>query len=151
MFLGIAAAIMSTSDSALNIAALTLVKDVFNIDGETRIIPWARFFTLISGILTLVIAFQFRSIIKTLGLASEIMAEGLFVPGMAALLWRKNLPKAGLLSLAFGGGFALIVFFNSLERFLPLPQWPYSVPIGLSLSILGFASGAILDRRQKNS
>lgn len=151
VFLGIAAAIMSTSDSAINIAALTLVKDVFNIQEGKQVIQWSRAFTLVSGLLTLVIAFQFRSIIKTLGLASEIMAEGLFVPGMAALIWGKRLPKAGLLSLGLGGGFALIIFVNSLIRFLPLPTWPYSVPIGLSLSITGFAVGAMLDTRQKNS
>ncbi len=151
VFIGIAAAIMSTSDSAINIAALTLVKDVFNIGEEKRIIFWARFFTLVSGILTLAIAFQFRSIIKTLGLASEIMAEGLFVPGMAALLWQKKSPKAGLLSLSFGGGFAMLVFVNSLTPILPLPAWPYSVPIGLSLSTIGFISGLWIDRSKKIS
>lgn len=151
VFLGIAAAIMSTSDSAVNLAALTLVKDVFGIQEGREVIRWSRIFTLLSGLLTLLIAFQFRSIIKTLGLASEIMAEGLFVPGIAALLWGKRLPKAGLLSLGLGGGFALLVFVNSLWRFLPLPVWPYSVPIGLSLSIVGFSIGAMLDLRQKNS
>jgi SSS family solute:Na+ symporter len=100
-----------------------------------------------SGLLAAVIALRFDSIIKTLGLASEIMAEGLFVPGMIALFCKRQLPLAGILSLVLGGGFSLLVFINAYGLNLPLPKWPYSLPFGVGLSIFGFLFGIILSNR----
>jgi len=48
-----------------------------------------------------------QSILKTLGLASEIMAEGFFIPGVAMFFLHKKRPAAGFLSLFLGGGYAL--------------------------------------------
>jgi len=148
VFLGIAAAIMSTSDTALNISALTLVKDVFNIKNKSRIILYAKIGTFFSGLLAVLIALKLDSIIKTLGLASEIMAEGMFIPGMYALFFKKKQPMAALLSLVLGGGFSILVFLNAYAISLPLPQWPYSLPYGLGLSLLGFSLGYIIDKNR---
>jgi len=146
VFLGIAAAIMSTADTAINVGALTLVKDVFQIKHKNRVVLYAKIATFISGVLAVLIALKFDSIIKTLGLASEIMAEGLFIPGIYALLFKKKRPLAALLSLVLGGGFSMIVFFNAYGLLLPLPQWPYSLPYGLALSLIGFITGYFLDK-----
>jgi solute:Na+ symporter, SSS family len=151
VFLGIAAAIMSTGDTAINMAALTLVKDVFHIEKKSRIVFYARIATFISGILAAVIALKFSSIIKILGLASEIMAEGLFIPGMYLLFFKKKRPLAALLSLFLGGGFSLIVFLQAygVPFNFQLPQWPYSLPYGLALSATGFIIGYLFDRRHQ--
>lgn len=149
VFLGIAAAIMSTADTAVNVGALTLVKDVFHIKTKSRLVFHAKIATLISGVLAVLIALRFNSIIKTLGLASEIMAEGLFIPGMYMLLFKKRKPLAALLSLVLGGGFSILVFINAYGLNLPLPTWPYSLPYGLGLSITGFAVGYLLDRDRR--
>jgi SSS family solute:Na+ symporter len=92
------------------------------------------------------IATRLQSILQTLGLASEILAEGLFVPGMAMFVFKKKRPLAGALSLVLGGGFALLSFFSAL-KILPisLPAWPFSVPYGVALSIFGFALGYLID------
>jgi SSS family solute:Na+ symporter len=71
---------------------------------------------------------------------------GLFIPGMYALFFKKKRPLAALLSLVLGGGFSIIVFVNAYGLALPLPQWPYSLPYGLSLSLLGFITGYLLDK-----
>jgi SSS family solute:Na+ symporter len=93
------------------------------------------------------VATRFQSILQTLGLASEIMAEGLFVPGMAMFIFRKKRPLAGGLSLLFGGGFAMLGFLSALKVLpLPLPRWPDSVPYGVALSVFGFAAGYLIDR-----
>lgn len=152
VFLGIAAAIMSTADTAINVGALTLVKDVLQIKRNHRVVLYAKIATFISGILAALVALKFNSIIKTLGLASEIMAEGLFIPGMAALFFKKKRPWAGLLSLIGGGGFALLVFANEtrvLGLSLPLPHWPYSLPYGLGISLAGFLFGFFLTGKKK--
>lgn len=146
VFLGIAAAIMSTADTAINIASLTLVKDVLPLKHTTRSVFWGRLSTFFSGILAALIALRFDSIIKTLGLASEIMAEGLFIPGMYLLFFKKKRPLAALFSLILGGGFSLLVFLNAYGLSLPLPQWPYSLPYGLSLSLIGFFIGFLFQR-----
>lgn len=149
VFIGIGAAIMSTADSAINIGALTLVKDVFNLKDKKKVILFSKVSTFISGCLAVLIALEFNSIIKTLGLASEIMAEGLFIPGMYALFFKKRKPFAALLSLLLGGGFSLIVFINAYGLKLPIPEWPYSLPYGLSLSLFGFLIGYFIDKKDK--
>jgi len=151
VFIGIGAAIMSTADSAINIGALTLVKDVFNLKDKKNIILFSKISTLISGSLAVLIALEFNSIIKTLGLASEIMAEGLFIPGMYALFFKKRKPFAALLSIILGGGFSIIVFINAYGLKLPIPEWPYSLPYGLSLSLIGFLIGYFIDKKTKNN
>lgn len=147
VFLGIASAIMSTGDTAINIGALTLVKDVFQIKQNKKVVFYARIATFISGILAAVVALRFDSIIKTLGLASEIMAEGLFIPGMYLLFFKKKRPLAALLSLVLGGGFSILVFINAYGLSLPLPEWPYSLPYGLALSLIGFIIGYFFDKK----
>lgn len=149
VFIGIGAAIMSTADSAINIGALTLVKDVFNLKDKKKVIPFSKISTFISGSLAVLIALEFNSIIKTLGLASEIMAEGLFIPGMYALFFKKRKPFAALLSIILGGGFSIIVFINAYGLKLPIPEWPYSLPYGLSLSLIGFLIGYFIDKKNK--
>jgi len=148
VFIGIASAIMSTADSALNIGALTLSNDILHISSEKKKIFYAKFATVFCGILAVIIAMRFTSIIKTLGLASEIMAEGFFIPGMAALLFKTKKPLAGILSLSFGGGFSTLVFLNEYGLSLPIPNWPYSLPYGLGLSLSGFIIGYFLDKKK---
>ena len=91
-------------------------------------------------------ATRFQDILKTLGLASKIMAEGLFIPGLAAVLMKRRAPLAGLLSLAGGGGYALLCFLAEAGfPVLPVPAWPRSLPLGLALSAGGFGIGLLLD------
>jgi SSS family solute:Na+ symporter len=96
------------------------------------------------------VATRFQSILKTLGLASEIMAEGLFIPGIAMIFLKKRFPMAGLLSLLLGGGYSLLRFLSEV-KLLPFswPSWPYSVPYGLGLSLAGFAAGIFIEKYGK--
>ena len=145
VFIGIAAAIMSTADTAINVAALTMVKDLLPTKKE-NVIRLSRFSTFISGLLAVIIALSLDSIIQLLGLASEIMAEGFFIPGMYALFFKNHKPLAGTLSLILGGGFSILAFVNAYGLGLPIPAWPHSLPIGLSLALIGFLIGLFWDR-----
>jgi len=153
LFVAVAAAILSTLDTALNTGALTLTKDIYLSLRlrRTRPLPATvrvgRGATLLTAGLAFAIATRFQSILQTLGLASEIMAEGLFVPGLAMIFLKVKKPLAGGLSLVLGGGFALASFLSAANVLpLRLPAWPFSVPYGLALSLLGFAAGFLLDR-----
>ena len=152
--MAIVAAVMSTMDTAINTGALSLTRDVyqqiFSSSKGKRIVLVSRLSTLLVGGLAFIVATRFQSILKTLGLASEIMAEGLFIPGIAMIFLKKKLPMAGFLSLLLGGGYSLVRFLCEV-KLLPLswPSWPYSIPYGLGLSLAGFAAGVIIEKYRR--
>lgn len=156
LFIAIVAAVMSTLDTAINTGALSLAHDLI---GQTPFIckkqesPFlGRISTLLIAISSLCVATQFQSILRTLGLASEIMTEGLFIPGIAMIFLRKRYPAAGAFSLVSGGLFALMGFGREMGLWtLPWPPWPISILYGLSLSGLAFAAGAVFDRKNRIS
>jgi len=153
LFIVVVAAILSTMDTAINTGALSLTRDVylriFSPRGEARLSAiWAgRISTLLVAVLAFAVATRFQSILQTIGVASEIMAEGLFIPGMAMLFLKKKRPLAGGLSLMLGGGFALASFLAEMKLLpLLLPAWPFSLPYGLALGMIGFVVGLLIDQ-----
>jgi SSS family solute:Na+ symporter len=150
LFVAVVAAIMSTMDTAINTGALSVTHDVyFRIFPQREIghgVSVSRISTILIAAMAFLIATRFQDILKTLGLASEIMAEGLFVPGLAMLYLKKRWPAAGFLSLVAGGGFALLGFLCEVKLLgLNWPTWPNSVPYGLALSLAGFIVGLFID------
>jgi SSS family solute:Na+ symporter len=150
LFVAVLAAVLSTMDTAINTGALSLTRDVHNqFFRRSRLGPVAagRLATLVMGAAAFLIATRFQSILKTIGLSSEIMAEGFFVPGVVMIFSPKRRPLAGLLSLCLGGGFSVLSFLAAaaLLRW-KLPLWPYSVPYGLGLSLFGFGLGSAIGR-----
>ncbi len=74
------------------------------------------------------------------------MAEGLLVPGLAALFLKKRVPLAGILGLTLGGGYAAVSFLgDSGFRFLPIPPWPRSLPLGVAVGAAGFLAGLAVE------
>ncbi|HOW85808.1 MAG TPA: hypothetical protein P5119_01445 [Candidatus Aminicenantes bacterium] len=154
VFVTVLAAIFSTMDAAINAGAFTLTRDILGRRAERgedrRPLAAARLATAGLALAALLIAVRLGDILKTLGLASTIMAEGLLVPGLAALFLRKRAPLAGLLALALGGGYALVSFLADAGlRFVRLPAWPRSLPLGLALGAAGFLAGLALERRPR--
>ncbi|NIM91891.1 MAG: hypothetical protein GTO17_13195 [Candidatus Aminicenantes bacterium] len=154
LFVALVAAIMSTMDTAINTGALTLTRDLYqrllSPDKTGKIIVASRLSTFFLGAIAFLVATQFQNILMTLGLASEIMAEGLFIPGLAMIFLKRRLPLAGFLSLLLGGGFSLASFLCQVGL-LPfrLPSWPFSVPYGLSLCLAGFLAGYFLEELKR--
>lgn len=151
LFVAVMAAIMSTMDTAVNTGALSLTHDVFfrlfSLKRSGHVLLLSRISTLVIAALAFLVATQFQSILKTLGLASEIMAVGFFVPGVSMIFLKKKWPTAGFLSLVLGGGFALVGFLCEAGPLaLRWPAWPFSLPYGLSLSISGFLLGMLIDK-----
>lgn len=151
MFVAVVAAVMSTMDTAINTGALSVTHDLY-----FQILPQrkgshgvsvSRISTIFVAAVAFLVATRFQDILKTLGLASEIMAEGLFVPGLAMLYLKKRRPAAGFLSLVAGGGFALFGFLCEVKLLVwSWPTWPHSLPYGLTLSITGFIVGLFIDK-----
>jgi SSS family solute:Na+ symporter len=151
LFVAVVAAIMSTMDTAVNTGAMSMTHDVysqlFHRQREKRVLLVSRVSTFAVAALAFLVATRFQSILKTLGLASEIMAVGFFIPGVSMIFLKKKRPSAGFLSLVMGGGFALVGFFCEIGIFtLQWPAWPFSVPYGLALSLGGFLVGMLFDK-----
>lgn len=150
LFVAVTAAILSTLDTAVNAGAFLLARDAlrrfFREAPGRREVVLGRAATLLVGGLAFLAATRFQSILKTLGLSSEIMTEGLFLPGMAMLFLKRRLPLAGLLSLILGGGFSLAAFLSASGLVsLRLPSWPHSVPWGIGFGLAGFLIGLSLE------
>ncbi len=153
LFVAVTSAVMSTLDTAINTGALSLTRDVaqriLRIGRGAGVPALSRISTFLVAVLALGIASRLQSILEALGLASEILAEGFFVPGVAMLFMRRRAPTAGLLSLLLGGGFAVLAFLSAVGWIaLSLPAWPHSVPYGLGLGLSGFLLGFAWDRRR---
>ncbi|HUT07588.1 MAG TPA: hypothetical protein VMY15_01965 [Candidatus Latescibacteria bacterium] len=151
LFITVLAAILSTMDAALNAGAFTLTKDLLGgregAGAGRRAVTLARVSTLGLTAAAFLMATRFESILETLGLASKVMAEGLLIPGLAALFLKKKLPWAGLLSLAFGGGYAVACFLEEAGlKLVSIPAWPWSLPLGVGLSAVGFLAGLLVER-----
>jgi len=153
LFVAVVSAILSTMDTAINTGALALTRDVYEqlfSSPRERAVLVSRLATILVGGVAFLVATRFQSILKTLGLSSEILAEGFFVPGLAMIFLKKRLPLAGLLSLCLGAGFAVLSFLVAINVLsLNLPTWPFSVPYGLGLSLLGFFIGLAIDLMKK--
>jgi len=148
LFMAVLAAILSTMDAALNAGAFALTKDLAGPAAGAgtgrRQVALARISTLALAAAAFLAAARFEDILGTLGLASKVMAEGLLVPGLAALFLKRRAPLAGLLSLVCGGGYALLCFFSEVGLpLLPMPGWPWSLPLGVGLGAAGFLAGLL--------
>jgi len=156
LFVSVMAAIMSTMDTAINTGALSFTHDVyFQLIPKKKmdqVVTISRISTLFIAAVAFMVATMFQDILKTLGLASEIMAEGFFIPGISMIFLKKKWPAAGFLSLVLGGSFALVGFLCEIEILaVGWPTWPYSVPYGLALSLMGFLLGMLIDRYWRRS
>lgn len=151
VFITVLAAILSTMDAALNAGSFTLTGGLLGRKAaedapEGRPLVLARFATAGLAALAFLIAARLGDVLKTLGLASTIMAEGLLVPGLAALFLKTKAPLAGLLSLLLGGGYATAGFLaESGLAPVPIPAWPMSLPLGVGLGAAGFLVGLALE------
>jgi len=151
LFVTVLAAVFSTMDAALNAGAFTLTQDLPGRKSggppSGRPLGLARASTAVLALAALLIAARLGDILKTLGLASTIMAEGLVIPGLAALFLKRRAPLAGLLGLVSGGGYAVVSFLSeSGLRLLPVPAWPRSLPLGVACCAAGFLAGLVIER-----
>lgn len=150
LFVAIVAAIMSTMDTAINTGALSVTRDIyqrmFGGGASSGIISISRVSTFIIAFFSFLIATRVQSILKTLGLASEVMTASFFIPGIVMLFMHRKMPFAGLFSVLLGGSFAFFSFLNGLQLVkAPWPEWPYSIFWGLLISLVGFLVGAKID------
>lgn len=101
-------AVMSTADSCLIASSGNFVNDLIEKFLPRQIshkamIRLSQVVTLIVGLLALLLASSFTTILDLILNAYAFMVSGLFIPTVAAYFLKKKDPNAALLSMIFGG------------------------------------------------
>ena len=131
-------AIMSTADSCLIASSGNFVSDIIHKHiwknaSHKRLMVLSQVVTLVLGILTIIIAASFNSVLEIILHAYSFMVAGLFVPTLGALFWEKSHPLAALWSIYTGGSFTLVLVFTNIN-----------MPLGLDASFYGILLSALI-------
>jgi SSS family solute:Na+ symporter len=131
-FVGLLSAIMSTADSFLHSGASSLSHDVYRRVARgtgTGLVYAGRFFVVLLGILSLLLALYLREIVPALIFLLTIWISGVLISTLAALLDLRLREKAAFYSIVAGSLTA------TLWRFLPLSDID-PLFIGLACSLI---------------
>ena len=136
-------AIMSTADSCLMASSGNIVKDVIeryflkNISTK-KSVSLSMLATLIIGILAVILAAQFTTVLDAILYAYSFMVSGLFVPTLGAYFWKRSSSTGALTGMLAGG----IITFLLMINIIPLPSCLEE--IGLDTSVYGIICSAII-------
>lgn len=112
VFLGLSAAVMSTMDSLINTAAMTISLDIAPKDySEEKRLFLSRLSTFVISIIAIFLAVAVRSILKLSFVASDIITSGVFIPLIMGFFWKRGNSYGAAASMIFGVIFA---FYNLL-------------------------------------
>ncbi len=109
VFVGIAAAIMSTMDSLINTGAMTAVLDLGFGKNSGRPVLYSRWATIIVTIVAVIISIKIRTILEVAWIASDVITTGVFVPLVLGFFWKRGNSKGALTSMIAG---LLYCFYN---------------------------------------
>lgn len=134
-------AIMSTADSCLIASSGNITNDIFERYftknwSHKDLIRLSQVITLVVGIIAIVIASSFQSVLGIILDAYSFMAAGLFIPTLAAYFSKRPHPTAAIASMIAGGSFTLYAILFSIE----LPYGLHPSFFGISLSAIVFYS-----------
>ncbi len=143
-------AIMSTADSCLIASSANWVNDII---GELGVKLSSRGFmrlsqivTLAVGVLALLLAGAFDTVLGLILHAYAFMVSGLLVPTLAAYFWKGSDATAALISMLGGGGLTLYLTFTQTR----LPYGLDPSLFGISLSLLLFVGVSLGCGREVN-
>lgn len=140
VFVGISAAIMSTMDSVINTAAMTLAMDIRTKEmNAVKKLRFSRIATLLVTLIAVFIAIQIRSILEISWIASDVITTGAFVPLVLGFFWRRGNSKGAISSMILGLGYCTYNLLIGIGINLPAfwdPQTALQVVTGVGLSFL---------------
>ncbi len=159
VLVGVLSAITSTIDSSLNVATLTLTRDIVNrwlwrTASEKQLVFLSRVVTALVGLPAIGIALFYQDLIRILWMSADIYASTMFIPMIGVFYNRGGGTWSGPMAMGLG---AIPVSINLLHDLYVLalpswwPGWPYTTLLGVSLSLLGFLAGRFLPCSPKES
>ncbi len=143
-WVGLASAVMSTLDTALNTGGLVLTTALPEklVEEKRWLLPGSCF---LIGILGGIFASWFPDILLTLGLASEIIALCIALPVLALRWERVPQKRSAWSSTILGLIFVILSFVFSKYDIFPFLQWPFVILPGLCATLVVY-----LIMRKKN-
>lgn len=150
VFIGISAAIMSTMDSLINTAAMTLTLDLKKeSNNHKRNLFFSRMATFGVTIIALIIALRIRSILDISRIASDIITTGLFIPLTAGFIWRRGNTTGAIASIIAGFSYSsynfLIEFGVNLPHFWTTKS-AMQIIIGIIISTASYILFSLLSK-----
>lgn len=144
VFLGIAAAIMSTMSTAINTGSL-YITDFYNRyinpnANDKLVVRIGIGATAAISIIGAIISLRIPDTLWVLWMSSDILAAGLLVPLLASFFWARGTAKGAVASIIAGSSFVLYNFFIDLGIKLPA-FWPTGterILFGIGLGFLTF-------------
>ena len=145
-------AIMSTADSCLIASSANWVNDIIGQTGlrlSDRAFMWvSQGVTLTLGVVALLLASAFESVLDLILHAYAFMVSGLLVPTLGAYFWKGSRPEAAMVSMLGGGGLTLYLTFA--EQTLPWGLDPTLFGIALSF-VLFVGISLVLGQRKADA
>lgn len=133
-------AIMSTADSCLLASSSNFVNDLLNryvfknlsMKGNIRL---SQIVTFIIGIIAVLLASNFKTVLELILHAYAFMVAGLFIPTVAAYIFKIGNSKAAIASMLSGGVFTFVTIALSTKLPLGLDPSVYGILISLVVFI----------------
>jgi SSS family solute:Na+ symporter len=124
LFLGLCSAIMSTMDSMINTASLSLTVDVWQKyvrpkAGNKEQVLVGRLSTFLVAGVALFVGTQVRSVLTISWIGSDFIATGVFFPLVLGFIWKKGTARAAVASMVFGLIFSTYNLLVALGLELP--------------------------------
>lgn len=154
LFLGLSSAIMSTMDSMINTASLSLTVDLWQKYIAPQATPkqqvrMGRISTLIFGLVALFIGIKIRSVLMISWVGSDFIATGVFVPMVLGFLWKRGTSAAAVSSMVFGLLFSSYNLLVALGIQLPV-GWEIASAkqalVGMTCSLVLFIGVSLLTK-----
>lgn len=154
VFIGVAAAIMSTMCTALNASALYISelyekyvqRDLSN-RGSVRV---GVISTVVACAFGFVVAIRLQDALAVLSIASNILAAGAFVPVMGGFVWRRATSAGAIACMIGGGGFVLYDYLGRLG--LPFPTFwqeeSTAIILGVGIGLVLYISVSLCTKSQ---
>ena len=141
LFVVLISALFSTIDTMINSSAMSF----YYLTKKSKITG-----SFLIGILSVTISLKIPSIIKTLGLSSEILTEALFLPIIYSLLNHNHNNKySGRIIIILGIILSFISFGNELFGINTGFLWPRSLIISIPLLFIIFMVSLMIEGKKK--
>lgn len=130
-------AIMSTADSCLMASSGNFVNDLIQryfmkSAGEKTIMRLSMVMTLVIGVLAVLLASRFTTVLDAILYAYSFMVSGLFIPTLGAYFWNRSSSAGAFWGMLVGGSFTLVMLIFGVE-----------LPLGLDASFYGILLSAL--------
>jgi SSS family solute:Na+ symporter len=125
LFLGLCSAIMSTMDSMINTASLSITVDLWQKYRRAEAtlkqqVLVGRISTVLVSVIALFIGLKVRSVLTVSWIGADFIATGVFVPLVLGFLWKRGTSTAAVASMVFGLLFSTYNLLYALGLKLPV-------------------------------